>query len=293
MRVAILGCGYIGLALARELLGDDHRVVGVRRSEEGLSEVAEIGARSVHADLTEPDTLEAIPAVDAIVFTASSGGADARGTRELVVDGLEATLEHFAARSRTPDRVVYTSTTGVYGDHQGAWVNETGLLAPNSPKSAVYAEAELVCRETAERLDIEPVIARLGGIYGQDRYRIERYLERPVVPGYRNLIHRQDVAGALRHFVTHGANGHRLVNVVDDEPVQRREFVDWLATQVGVRPPPTADRESLSSRSRSSLRRLTASKRCDNTRLREIGYDLQYPTFREGYARAVDAYCRT
>ena len=87
MRVAILGCGYVGLELARQL--SDHEVVGVRRSETGLAAVEAAGAEPVRADVTDADDLAAVPDVDAVVFAASSGGQGAETARRVYVDGLD------------------------------------------------------------------------------------------------------------------------------------------------------------------------------------------------------------
>lgn len=290
MRIGILGCGYLGCAISERLVGDGHDVIGVRRSTEGLSAIEATGAHAKQGDLRDPTSLETLPALDALVITAGTGGGDAKATRRLAVEGVQTAIEQFGSRPNPPARLVYTSTTGVYGDHNGAWVDEQTRLAPSAAKTAVYAEAELMCREISSRYEIEPIIARLGGIYGPERYRIDRYLDRPIVPGYRNLIHREDCAGAISRFITQGAAGFELINVVDDEPVERTTFVKWLAEKVGQSPPPTMDSDEYRRKenpSLAALRRLNESKRCDNSRLHRTGYELQYPNFRAGYASAI------
>ena len=296
MRVAIIGCGYVGLALARRLVADGHDVIGVRRSRDRLDEIEAIGAAGAVADLTDVTTLRTVPAVDVLVVSASAAGGDAKATRRLLVHGLSASIAHFGERERPPNRVVYTSTTGVYGDYNGAWVDETTRLAPTSPKTAVLAEAELTCREEAVRYGMDPVIVRLGGVYGPDRYRISAYLSKPVYPGYRNLLHRTDAAGVLARLTRGGAGDHDTVIAVDNEPVDRVRFVRWLANESGVTAPPAADPGELLSdpdRSFTSKRRLFESKRCDNARLQSLGYEFVYPTFRDGYAEAVTSYRRS
>ena len=293
MRIAILGCGYVGCSLAERLVESDHTVYGIRRSSDRRGAIEATGAEAVVADMTDPASLAAIPSVDGVVIAVSTGGADAATTRSVLVDGLTDAIRTFASRPNPPERVVYTSTTGVYGNHDDEWVDETTDLAPGSSKTAVFAEAELVCRSVANQHDIDPVVARLGGVYGPDRYRISSTLSRPIYPGYRNLIHRDDAGGALAQFVTEGAGDHDTVLVVDNEPVRRTEFVHWIAAEVGQSPPEQADPASLlddPDRSPASIRRLRESKRCDNSRLRRLGYELDYPTFREGYATAVREY---
>src|SRR6056297_883672 len=165
MHVAILGCGYVGLELGRQLTARGHRAIGVRRSDDGLAAIEDAGFEAVRADVTDADSLDAVPDVDAVVFAASSGGRDAAAAREVYVEGLRTAVEQFAARADPPDRLVYTSSTGVYGDHGGDWVDEETPLDPQTAKTEVLAEAERVALdETADR-GLDGTVARLAGIY--------------------------------------------------------------------------------------------------------------------------------
>jgi nucleoside-diphosphate-sugar epimerase len=295
MDVAILGCGYVGLALGGALAGAGHRVVGVRRSAEGLRTVESTGLDAVRADVTDPGSLESVPDADAVVFAASSGGGDAEAARAVYVDGLRGAIDAFAARERPPDRLLYTSSTGVYGDHDGGWVDESSELRPSTPKAEVLVEAERVARGAGER-GMDATVARLGGVYGPGRYRVERYVERPVTEGYLNLIHRDDAGGALRFLLERGAAGGdvpQTVLVVDDEPVWKPDLSAWLAEACGVEAPPVRtlpERLADEDLSAGSRRRLRGQKRCSNDRLRSLGYDPEYPTFRAGYRAAVEEY---
>jgi nucleoside-diphosphate-sugar epimerase len=289
MKVGILGCGYVGLALARQLR-DDHDVVGVRRSEAGLAAVEEAGAEAVRADVTDAEALDAVPDVDALVFAASSGGRGAEAARRVYVEGLRTAIESFGARDDSPDRLVYTSSTGVYGDHDGDWVDEETPLEPTTEKTTVLAEAERIAREVAPDHGIDGSVARFAGLYGPDRYRLERYLEGPVTEGYLNMIHREDAAGVVRFMLTD--TDADLLLAVDDEPVDKWAFADWLADECGVEQPPKRTKaERLDDDiSEAARRRILTSKRCSNDRLRELGYEFRYPTYREGYRDAIDAY---
>jgi nucleoside-diphosphate-sugar epimerase len=289
MRVGILGCGYVGLALARQL-ADDHEVIGVRRSEAGLAAVEETGAEAVQADVTDADALDAVPDVDALVFAASSGGRDAEAARRVYVEGLRTAIEEFGARDDSPDRLVYTSSTGVYGDHDGDWVDEETPLEPTTEKTTVLAEAERIAREEAPEHGIDGAVARFAGLYGPNRYRLERYLEGPVTEGYLNMIHRADAAGVVRFMLTE--TDAELLLAVDDEPVDKWTFADWLADECGVeRPPKRTKAERLKDDlSEAARRRILTSKRCSNDRLRELGYEFEYPTYRAGYRDAIEAY---
>jgi len=290
MRVAVLGCGYVGLELCRQF-GDEHEVVGVRRSADGIDRVEATGARAVRADVTDADALEAVPDVDAVVFAASSGGRGAEAAREVYVEGLRTAVDHFCDRENPPERVVYTSSTGVYGDHGGDWVDEETPIEPTTPKTEVLAEAERIALDRPTG-DCSGTVARFAGLYGPDRYRLERYVDGPVTEGYLNMVHRDDAAGAVGYLLETGRGRDQAVNVVDDEPVSKWAFADWLAAECGRDPP---EKRTIEERladgdlSDPAERRLRTSKRVANDSLRELGYELAFPTYREGYRAAIEA----
>ena len=292
MRVAVLGCGYVGLELGRQLT-PEHEVVGVRRSAAGVEAIEAAGFEGVRADVTDAEALAAVPDADAVVFAASSGGRGADAARQVYVEGLETALDHFCTRADPPDRVVYTSSTGVYGDHDGAWVDEETPIEPTTAKTEVLAEAERIALERPAEYDCDGTVARFAGLYGPERYRLERYVEGPVTEGYLNMVHRDDAAGAVRFLLTADASRDAVVNVVDDEPVSKWAFADWLADQCG-RPAPEKrtidERLAAEDLSETVERRLRTSKRVANDRLRTLGYEFAYPTFREGYRAPVAAY---
>ncbi|MCU4718559.1 SDR family oxidoreductase [Halapricum hydrolyticum] len=289
-RVAILGCGYVGCELARQLQ-PDHDVIGVRRSESGLRAVEDTGATAVKADVTEPDALAAVPDADWVIFAASSGGRGADAARETYVGGLRTTIDHFCGREAVPDRIVYTSSTGVYGDHDGDWVDEAMSIDPGTERGQALAEAEAIARQRPID-DTDGTVARFAGLYGPDRYRLQRYLDGPVTEGHLNMVHRDDAAGAVR-FLLEGDHARReVVNVVDDEPVEKWAFADWLAEQCGEPEPPkqtVADRLDDPELSEAARNWVGADKRVSNEKLRGLGYEFVYPTYREGYRDAIEA----
>jgi nucleoside-diphosphate-sugar epimerase len=290
MQVVILGCGYVGLELGRQLSAD-HDVVGVRRSESGIEAVEAAGLEAVEADVTDLDALGRVPDADWVVFAASSGGRGADRAREVYVEGQRRAVDAFGDRDDPPERYVYTSSTGVYGDHDGDWVSEETSIDPTTEKTRVLAEAERVARERSAEYGIVGSVARFAGLYGPDRYRLSRYLEGPVTAGYLNMVHRDDAAGAVRFVLEEGVDEDVLV--VDDEPVDKWAFADWLADQCGIDRPPKrtkAERLAAGDLSAAAERRVLTSKRCSNDRLRELGYEFHYPTFREGYRAAVEAF---
>ncbi|WP_435094704.1 NAD-dependent epimerase/dehydratase family protein [Halorubrum sp. N11] len=295
MRVVVVGCGYVGLELARQLSERGHAVTGVRRSDAGLDAIESVGEGEVEAaraDATDPASLAVLPDADAVVFAASSGGRGAAAAREVYVDGLRNVIEAYGKRAATPDRLVYTSSTGVYGDHGGAWVDEETPIEPTTEKTRVLAEAERTALETTSEFGIDGTVARFAGLYGPERYRLERYLDGPVTAGYLNMVHRDDAAGAVRYLLEADRARDDAVLVVDDEPVDKHVFADWLADACGVpRPAKRSKEERIADGDLSAAaeRRIRTSKRCSNERLRALGYEFAYPTFREGYRDAVRA----
>lgn len=293
MTVVILGCGYVGIELGKQLSEAGERVVGVRRSHSGIEEIEAAGFRGIQADITNPDALSTLPDADSIVYAASSGGRDADAAREIYVEGQQAAIAEYADRENAPERYLYTSSTGVYGDHDGEWVDEETPLEPTTDKTAVLVEAERVALETTAEHGIDGTVARLGGIYGPDRYRLDRYIEGPVTEGFLNMIHRDDIAGAIRYLLMEELARDEVVLVVDDEPAQKWEFADWLAAECGVESPPKrtkAERLDEDGLSEAARRRVQTSKRCRNDKLRELGYEFAYPTFREGYRERIEQY---
>ena len=293
MDVAVLGCGYVGLELGRQLTVAGHDPVGVRRSAEGIDAILEAGFEAVRADVTDADSLATVPDVDSVVFAASSGGRGAEAAREVYVDGLRTAVEQFGSRDDPPDQFVYTSSTGVYGDHGGDWVDEETPLDPTTEKTRVLAAAERVALDEAPEAEMNPTVVRFAGLYGPDRYRLTRYLDGPVTEGYLNMVHRTDAAGVVRFALTDADEDVLLA--VDDEPVSKWAFADWLAEECGV---PEPEKQTVEERlgegdlSTPAERRLRTSKRCSNELLRGLGYDFSYPTYREGYRPAIESFRR-
>lgn len=289
--VGVLGCGYVGLEVCRQLRSTNKSVIGVRRSDSGIEAIASTGATPIQADLTDPTTLDAIPPVNTIIFAASSGGGSAADARDIFINGLRNVIEHFGNRSTPPQKLVYTSSTGVYGDHGGDWVDETTPLSATTDKTAVLIEAEKLARTLGSTHGMDPTVVRLAGIYGPDRYRLQRYLNGPVTAGYLNHIHQTDAARVIRFVID--KTGVPTILGVDSEPVDKWEFADWLAAECGRDPPPKQTKEerleegNLSERTK---RRITSSKRCSNARLENSGFTYHYPTYREGYQDAIQTW---
>jgi nucleoside-diphosphate-sugar epimerase len=288
-RILIAGCGYVGAALAAALTADGHRVWGLGRRPDALP----AGVVPLAADLRDRRALGAalgtIPEDwDAAVFAAAPSGAGGEDAyRALYVGGLGHLVGALAGRASTPRRLFFTSSTAVYGQDDGSWVDEESPTEPNHWSGARMLEAEAVLFGGGP-----PATAvRLGGIYGPGRTGLlqsvrdgsARIVSGP--PRYTNRIHRDDAAGALRHLVGRALRGEpvaRLYLGVDDEPAAQADVLRWLAHRLGVPEPPEQAGAGDGRRGRTS-------KRCRNARLRASGFAPRYPTFREGYGALIEA----
>ena len=180
----------------------------------------------------------------------------------------------------------YLSTVGVYGDHGGAWVDETTPLAPASRRSRERCEAEAAWQAFADARGVPLAILRLSGIYGPGRSPFDKLragtARRLVKPGQVfNRIHVHDIAGALIHLAASRTGG--VFNVTDDEPAPPQDVVAHAARLGGFPLPPAIDfaTADLTPMARSFY---GENKRVSNSKLKQSGYAMIFPTFREGLA---------
>lgn len=278
-RVLIAGCGYVGTALARLLVAEGHTVFGLRRHPEGLP----AGVHPVAADLTAADTLRRLPsAIDVVFYTAAARSNSDSAYRDAYVLGLRNLLDALEDAGVRPRRLFFTSSTSVYGQTSGEWVDESSPTDPKGFTGTRTLEAEAL----AIAATVPATILRLGGIYGPGRTGlVDAVREGDAVcyqgpPVHTNRIHRDDAAGALRHLMRI-AQPDKVYLGVDDDPAERCDVVRWLADLLDV-PPPRMERAG-----DQTLQGRRGSKRCTNWKLRHSGYRFRYPTFREGYAMIV------
>ncbi len=268
-RVLIAGCGDVGNALATRLLAEGCEVWGVRRRIDALAR----GVRPWRIDLTDARSFADPPArFDFLFYTASADRRDEEAYRAVYVDGLR-TLLRFLRKAGCPlRRVLFTSSTAVYGQTDGEWVDENSDTEPLRFNGRILLDAEAVLNDAPET----GINVRLSGIYGPGRTRLVRKVyasEATATKSWTNRIHVEDCAGVLRHLMRL-ENPEALYLGSDDEPAMTAEVVTWLAERLGVAAPPAGGTERVN-------------KRCRNARLRDAGYRFEYPTFREGYGPIV------
>lgn len=256
----LIGVGDLGTRIGLRLAADGTDVAGLRRS----AHLVPGPIRGVAADLTGDAPLPAL-AADLLVVCLTADGRDAAAYRRTYVDGMARALD---ALTRTPERAVLVSSTSVYGDAEGL-LDEDSPPSPARETAAVLLEAE---RVFAERVP-GGVVARMSGIYGPERAgRLVEQVRRGEDPDparWTNRIHEDDAAAAVVHLLRGGPQEPTYL-VTDDEPVTAGEVRAHLAGRLGVEWAP-ADAEP-------------HGRRLSNARLRATGFELAYPTFREGYA---------
>ncbi len=286
MRVLIVGCGYTGTTLGTELARDGHEVFGLRRNPGASDGLTAAGITLLVADITRLETLKDLPAsYDWVVDCASSSGGGAEEYRAVYLEGARNLVNWLGASP--PRKFVYTSSTGVYGQTDGSVVNEASPTEPEAPTAKVLVAAENVLFEAARDQDFPVVVLRLAGIYGPGRgHWLQQFLKGQALmegSGGRivNMIHREDVAGAIIAALQNGRPGE-VYNVVDNEPVSQLDLFRWLSARLNQPLPSSGPQEA-------ARRRGLTNKKVSNQKLRtELGYQLKFPTFREGFSAELE-----
>lgn len=269
-RVVFAGCGFLGEAAAVLLLRGGARVLGLTATPESAARLRQIGLDAEAVDLSRPFDLPAEwTGADCLIHAASSrrGGPDAY--RAVYRDGLRHALD--AVR---PERVIFTGSTSVYGQCDGAWVIETSPTEPDRETGRILLEAEALALAEPRGF-----VARLAGLYGPGRsVLLQKVIEGTAVleeGGHRwiNQIHRDDAARALVHLATADAEPG-LYNVCDDTPATQRMVYEWITSLLGRPMPP----EGPADRNR---KRGWTSKRVSNAKLRVTGWAPDFPSYRE------------
>ena len=283
MRVLIAGCGYVGLPLGAELVRQGHQVWGIRRSVVGADEMAAAGIVPVQADITRPETLQSAPSgFHWVVHCVSASGGGIEEYRQVYLEGTRNLLSWLQAHP--PQKLVYISSTSVYGQSDGSWVEETSATEPAAPTARILLETEQLLLNAAGRSGFPVVILRCAGLYGHGRgYWLRQFLSGSAkIEGrgsrFLNLLHRDDAVGVIQTALRTGQPGE-IYNAVDDSPVSQLAVFEWLAAELNQPLPPPMPEESDAVRKRGAT-----NKRVSNRKLkRDLGYAFMYPSFREGY----------
>lgn len=278
-RVLIAGCGYVGGATADLFHAAGWEVEGWTRSPESAAQLA-AKPYAVHAiDITNRSAIEvAAGGFDVVIHCASSGGGGTESYQRIYLEGARNLLAGLK-----PRRFIYTSSTSVYAQTSGEWVDEESVTEPVHETGKILRQAEAFVRQNGG------LVARLAGIYGPARSALLRKFlsgEARLDNGgerYLNQIHRDDIAAALLHLSAtpiECSSAAPVVNVADDQPITQREAYTWLAKKLD-RPLPAA------AAGPSERKRGASNKRVSNRKMRALGWQPKFPTFPIGMERSV------
>lgn len=269
----IVGCGDVGIRLAGRLIKTGHQVWGMRRSVEKLP--AFINA--IKMDLTDAAPFSNLPEnIDTVIYCAAAGGGGELNYRQVYVEGLRKLLAQLCNEYQSLPDIIFTSSTSVYGQNNGEWVNEDSATEPERYSGKIMLEAEALLAQSVFSYSI----VRFGGIYGPGRNHLIGQVKNSKATvtrnclHYTNRIHADDCAGVLAHILTL-AEPENCYLAVDNELVDKAELVDWLACKLNVSKP-----ERVNQLDGETVR----NKRCQNTRLLRSGYQFIYPGYRDGYS---------
>ncbi len=274
-RILIAGCGQVGTLLGVKLHQAGHLVWGLKRHATPLP----AALQPLMADLTDPESLTHLPPdLDSVFYTAAPDGFNEISYRAVYVDGVANLLTALQQMGQHPRRIFLTSSTSVYAQHQGEWVDENSPAEPSSFSGRLIRQGETLLW----RGPYPATIIRFGGIYGPGRLRLLDSLrkgnatcvEQP--PAYTNRIHLEDCAAALQYLLRL-ANPESLYLGVDNDPAPQCEVLRWLAERLGVSGPPVV---AAAAGPEAAMR---SNKRCSNARLRASGFCLRYPSYKDGY----------
>lgn len=282
MRLFAFGFGYSARALMRRLAG--WTAAATYRDAAGAAALEAAGVTGVSVDDREGLVRE-LAMAQAVLLTAPPGPGGC--------PALPVLVPALAQANAFPDWIGYLSTTGVYGDRHGGWVNEDSRLAAQSVEGARRMAAERDWLEVGRGMGLTVTVHRLPGIYGPGRSSLDRVREgaarRLKAEGQVfSRIHVDDLAAGLAASIAQPRAGG-IYNLCDDEPASNSEVVAEAARLLGVEPPPEQplDLEALSPQAR---RFYAESKRVSNARAKaELGWRPAYPTYREGLAAILAA----
>ncbi len=264
--ILIAGAGYTGSAIARYFLQEKQKVFVMTRSEKKAAAFHSEGLHPLCMDLTRPETLKKTPAAHFIVFAAAPDTSEEMDYRKTYLEGLTHFIE--AVRNNPkPFLFLYLSSTSVWRERAGAWVDETIPADPDSIKGSILLEAE----QLALHSGLPSAVLRLAGIYGPGRNRLQRKPAAAVENlRWMNMVHVEDIARAAPILFKCAREGG-IYTAVDDEPVLNRDFYAWLKGRTGIVWPGVNPSDE------------AKGKRVSNQLLKSLNWKPDYPNFRSGY----------
>lgn len=286
--VVIVGCGYVGRRVAQRERTAGRRVTGLVRGAESAAALAALGVTAVRADLDRPGAAAglALGGTRLYWFAPPPPGGE-----------VDARLRDFLAAipaDGLPERVVLISTTGVYGDCGGAWVDESRPPAPQAERARRRLDAERALAEWSAATGIPAVVLRVPGFYGpgklpEARLRRGEPVLREAQSPWSNRVHVDDLVRACLAAMDRGRPG-AVYNISDGHPTTMTDYFNRVADALGLPRPPQIDPAAAEGQLSDGMRSyLAESKRLDNRRMREeLGVEPDYPDLATGLAACVE-----
>ncbi|GAA5627259.1 protein YeeZ [Brucella sp. NBRC 12953] len=280
MRIFLFGAGYSARAFSRLMTGEAERIDGTTRNEQKFPLLEKSGIAPIIFDgeTAPPDLIDRLAKSTHVVISISP--------RESGDPSLAIVEEALRRPGNTIRWIGYLSTVGVYGNHDGNWIDETAPLAPTSRRSLERVEAESAWEALSERHGTPVALLRLSGIYGPGRnafVNLERGTARRIIKDGQvfNRIHVDDIAGSLRFLA--GTNSGGAFNITDSEPAPPQDVVAYAAELMGVAIPPEIpfEQADLTPMGRSFY---GENKRVSNLRIKALGYDFIYPDYKAAFS---------
>ncbi len=277
-KILIIGCGAIGTQLAHVLSAKGHQVTGLKRNP---PKTATGNINYFSADITSPADLEDLPTdFDFVYFIVSPDGRNEQSYRAIYESGLNNLLNKFSQAGSHP-HWIFVSSTSVYGQSQGEWVDEDSVAQPDNATSQLIRQAEQKLMDS----DPDNIVVRFSGIYGPGReYLLRMAMQAPAIqqnpPYFTNRIHQQDCIGVLAFLLERRLAGVALEQCYlasDDDPAPMWDVMSWLAEHMNCQPPTV----------KSTDNHCAMNKRCDNQRLKALGYQFHYPGYKDGYLELI------
>lgn len=269
-RILIVGCGYVGQALAKYYLTLKHEVFALQRHPVAVAGVTNLLGDVAHIQLTD------LPVFDAVFYLVAADHSSDEAYQHAYVHGIQNLLKQLKQSST---RILYVSSTAVYAQQQAEWVTEQSSTLPDNFSGKRLLEGEAIVRNSG----FAHTIVRFGGIYGPGRIRLIEQVKNhqatlTPTPCYTNRIHLADCVGMLA-FLAKYPTPPPIVLGVDCEPVLVNDLMLWLASQLNVPTPPLGD---------TPARLQKSNKRCSNQLLQSLGYQFQYANYQMGFLALIN-----
>jgi nucleoside-diphosphate-sugar epimerase len=272
-RILIAGCGDIGAAAGQRLASYGHEVIGLKRHPPANNEKLTY----IKCDLTSITEVEKLDTrFDLVIYILTPDDRSEQSYRKAFEQAVNNLLDRFAQNSRETS-FIFISSTSVYGQTKGEWVDEQSPTEPKTITGQIILQAE----KTILAHGSDNCVIRFSGIYGRTRSRLLDTVRKGgkiqyEPPYYTNRIHRDDCIEIIRFIANRMIAGEGLEPIylaTDDDPAPKWDVFNYLARMLSVAPPAKA----------TLPHDVDQNKRCSNRRLKELGYEFSYKSYREGY----------